>query len=127
MAELDLVGGAVEIARALKPRPDMRILSLMMGASLPALASGPYLAMLTGAECLPLGVFSLSALWAAMADGKAVSIVAPARSSRPCRRRACWTTRRWSRWCCCIRRARRRSSARPAGACSTCGPTARTV
>jgi hypothetical protein len=78
LAELDLVGAAVEIARVLKPRPDCRIVSLMMGADLPTLAAGPYLSMLTGAEFMPLGVFALSALWASLSDGKPVLLVAPA-------------------------------------------------
>jgi hypothetical protein len=78
MTETDIVAATLEVARAVKLSDDHRVLSLMMSPSLCALATGPYLAMLTGAEYLPLGLFSLSALWAGLSDGKLTTLVAPA-------------------------------------------------
>lgn len=78
MKETEIVAATVEIARLLRLSEVQRVLSLMMSPSLCALASGPYLAMLTGAEYLPLGRFSLSALWAGLSDGKQTTLVAPA-------------------------------------------------
>lgn len=78
MMEAEIVAATVDIARLVRLSEDQRVLSLMMSPSLCALATGPYLAMLTGAEYLPLGLFSLSALWAGLSDGKLTTIVAPA-------------------------------------------------
>lgn len=78
MMEKQIVAAAVEMARAARLSEDHRLLSAMMSPSLCTLASGPYLAMLTGAEYLPLGLFSLSALWAGLSDGKPTTLVAPA-------------------------------------------------
>lgn len=75
--EAALVDAAVELARLSRMSPHGRILSLMTGVTAASLASGPYLSLLTGAELLPLGVFSLSALWAGLSDGKPVCLVAP--------------------------------------------------
>jgi hypothetical protein len=77
-SESELVAGAVEIARLVRLGPHARVLSLMMTASVPGLAAGPYLALLTGAELLALGHFSLSALWAGLSDGRTTTLVAPA-------------------------------------------------
>jgi hypothetical protein len=77
-SEAELVQGAVEIARAASVNPGQRVVSLMMGHEPGALSSGVYLSLLTGAEMLPVGVFSLSALWAALSDGKPVCLAAPA-------------------------------------------------
>jgi hypothetical protein len=49
----------------------------MMGPGLLPLACGPYLGLLTGAEYMPLGVFSLSGLWAGLSDGKPACLFAP--------------------------------------------------
>ncbi len=62
--ETVLADAAVDLARVAKMGPHGRILTLMTGVTGASLASGPYLALLTGAELLPLGLFSLSALWA---------------------------------------------------------------
>lgn len=75
--EAAIVDTAVELARLARMSPHGRILSLMTGVTAASLASGPYLSLLTGAELLPLGLFSLSALWAGLSDGKPVCIVAP--------------------------------------------------
>jgi hypothetical protein len=85
MTETEIVAAAVEIARRARPSEDHRVLSLMMSPSLCALATGPYLSMLTGAEYLPLGLFSLSALWAGLSDGKPTMLVAPAEVEAPLR------------------------------------------
>jgi hypothetical protein len=76
--EASVVAAAVELGRQARITGQGRILSLMMGADLAALASGPYLAAVTGAELLPLGHFQLSALWAALAEGVPTCLVAPA-------------------------------------------------
>ncbi len=73
-----IVAAAVEMGRYLRNLGQGRIVSLMMGADLAALASGPYLAAVTGAEFMPLGHFQLSALRAALADGVPTCLIAPA-------------------------------------------------
>jgi acyl-CoA synthetase (AMP-forming)/AMP-acid ligase II len=78
MMEREIVAATVEIARVARLSDNQRLLSMMMSPSLCALATGPYLAMLTGAELLPLGLFSLSALWAGLSDGKPTTLIAPA-------------------------------------------------
>jgi hypothetical protein len=78
MHEADVFGAAVAIAQATGITSGGRVLSLMMSPSLCALASGPYLSLLSGAEYLPIGLFSLSALWSGIADEKPVTLVAPA-------------------------------------------------
>jgi non-ribosomal peptide synthetase component E (peptide arylation enzyme) len=85
MRETEIVAATVDIARVAKLSDDHRLLSMMMSPSLCALAAGPYLAMLTGAEYLPLGLFSLSALWAGLSDGKTTTLVAPAEVESPLR------------------------------------------
>lgn len=78
MNETDIFGASIQIAQATSLTSGSRILSLMTSPSLCALASGPYLALLSGAEFLPLGLFSLSALWSGIADERPVTLVAPA-------------------------------------------------
>jgi hypothetical protein len=78
MREADIFGAAVALAEATGLTSAGRVLSLMMSPSLCALASGPYLSLLSGAEYLPVGLFSLSALWSGIADEKPVTLVAPA-------------------------------------------------
>lgn len=85
MMETEIVQATVDIARVARLSEDHRVLSVMMSPSLCALAAGPYLAMLTGAEYLPLGLFSLSALWAGLSDGKSTTLVAPAEIEAPMR------------------------------------------
>jgi acyl-CoA synthetase (AMP-forming)/AMP-acid ligase II len=77
-SELDLMTATVDIARVASLGAHARVLSLMMCPSVLALATGPYLTLLSGAEYLPLGHFSLSALWAGLSDGKPTTVVAPA-------------------------------------------------
>lgn len=76
-SEPAVLDAAIDLARHARLGPHVRIISLMMGVTAGSLASGPYLSLLTGAELLALGQFSLSALWAGLADGKQASIVAP--------------------------------------------------
>ncbi len=76
--ETDIFAATVAIAREARLNTSARVLSMMMSPSLCAMATGPYLAMLSGAEYLPLGLFSLSALWAGLADGVNTCLVAPA-------------------------------------------------
>ncbi|MCU0885141.1 MAG: AMP-binding protein [Beijerinckiaceae bacterium] len=78
MAEAELMAAAVALARVTRIGTDGRLLSTMMSPGFCALASGPYLALLSGAEYLPLGLFSLSALWAGLSDGRGTTLVAPA-------------------------------------------------
>lgn len=78
LLQSDFTAAAVEIAGQARLPAEGRLVSLMMGPSLSALAAGPYLALLGGCEFLPLGLFSLSALWAGLADGKPSGVVAPA-------------------------------------------------
>lgn len=85
VSESDIVGGSVDIARVARLSQDARVLSMMTSPSFAALAAGPYLALLSGAEYLPLGLFSLSALWAGLSDGRATCLVAPASIEQPLR------------------------------------------
>jgi hypothetical protein len=78
LTESDLLASAVDIAKGMRLSEEARVLSLMTSPGVCALASGPYLALLTGAEYLPLGLFSLSALWAGLSDGRPTCLVAPA-------------------------------------------------
>lgn len=77
VSESDIMSIAVDVARAAQLSSEARVLSLMAGPSVAALACGPYLSLLTGAEFLPLGLFSLSALWGGLADGRPTVVIAP--------------------------------------------------
>ena len=77
VTETDIFAATLAIAREARLNTSARVLSMMMSPSLCALAAGPYLALLSGAEFLPLGLFSLSALWAGLADGVNTCLVAP--------------------------------------------------
>lgn len=87
LRETDLVAAAVDIARCGHLGGHSRVLSLMTSPSFLGLAAGPYLALLTGAEYLPLGLFSQSALFDALRGGRATTLVAPA-SIEPALRKA---------------------------------------
>jgi hypothetical protein len=78
VTESELLAATMEIAKGARLSQEARVLSLMTSPGLCALAAGPYLALLTGAEYLPLGLFSLSALWAGLSDGRPTCLVAPA-------------------------------------------------
>ncbi|MCO4054583.1 MAG: AMP-binding protein [Bosea sp.] len=77
LTESDLLAAAMEIAKETRLSQEGRVLSLMTSPGLCALAAGPYLALLTGAEYMPLGLFSLSALWAGLSDGRPTCLIAP--------------------------------------------------
>ncbi len=84
--ETDIFAATLAIAREGRLNTNARVLSMMMSPSLCALAAGPYLALLSGAEYLPLGLFSLSALWAGLADGVNTCLVGPASTERALRK-----------------------------------------
>jgi hypothetical protein len=77
VSERDILGKALDISRLLKPLASSRIVTTLVGGDLAALASGPGMAMLTGVELLPLGLFSLGDLQACIAGGRSVHIVLP--------------------------------------------------
>lgn len=77
MSERDVLGKALEISRLLKPLSSSRIVTTLVGGDLAALASGPGMAMLTGVELLPLGLFNLGDLQACVAGGRNVHLVLP--------------------------------------------------
>ncbi len=75
--ERDVLGKALELSRLLKPVTSSRIVTTLVGGDLAALASGPGMAMLTGVELLPLGLFSLGDLQACIEGGRHVHLVLP--------------------------------------------------
>lgn len=77
LSERDLLSAALDISRLLKPLSSSRIVTTLVGGDLAALASGPGMAMLTGVELLPLGLFSLGDLQACIAGGRNVHLVLP--------------------------------------------------
>lgn len=77
VSERDVLGKALEISRLLKPMASSRIVTTLVGGDLAALASGPAMAMLTGVELLPLGLFSLGDLQACIEGGRNVHLVLP--------------------------------------------------
>lgn len=77
ISERDLLGKALEISRTLKPMTSSRIVTSLVGGDLAALASGPGMAMLTGVELLPLGLFHLGDLQACIEGGRNVHLVLP--------------------------------------------------
>lgn len=77
ISERALLGKALEISRTLKPATSSRIVTALIGGDLAALASGPGMALLTGVELLPLGLFSLGDLQACMEGGRSVHLVLP--------------------------------------------------
>lgn len=77
VSERELLGKALDISRLLKPMASSRIVTTLVGGDLAALASGPAMAMLTGVELLPLGLFSLGDLQACMEGGRNVHLVLP--------------------------------------------------
>ncbi|TQI76985.1 AMP-binding enzyme [Bosea sp. AK1] len=77
LPERELLGKALDISRALKPTVSSRIVTTLVGGDLAALASGPGMAMLSGLELLPLGLFSLGDLEACIEGGRSVHLVLP--------------------------------------------------
>lgn len=77
VSEREVLGKALEISRLLKPMASSRIVTTLVGGDLAALASGPAMAMLTGVELLPLGLFSLGDLQACIEGGRNVHLVLP--------------------------------------------------
>ncbi|PZO00173.1 MAG: hypothetical protein DCF30_10145 [Hyphomicrobiales bacterium] len=77
VSERDLLARALDISRLLKPMDSSRIVTTLVGGDLAALASGPAMALLTGVELLPLGLFSLGDLQACMEGGRNVHLVLP--------------------------------------------------
>ena len=77
LEERQLLATALDISRLLKPMENSRIVSAMIGGDLASLAAGPAMALLTGVEFLPLGLFSLGDLQACMEGGRHVHLVLP--------------------------------------------------
>ncbi|PTM42931.1 AMP-binding protein [Bosea sp. 124] len=77
VSERDVLGKALEISRLLKPMASSRIVTTLVGGDLAALASGPAMALLTGVELLPLGLFNLGDLQACIEGGRNVHLVLP--------------------------------------------------
>lgn len=77
LSERDLLGKALELSRLLKPELSARIVTALVGGDLAALASGPGIALLTGIELLPLGLFHLGDLHACFEGGRQVHLVLP--------------------------------------------------
>ncbi len=76
--EKEVLAKALEISRVLKPLASSRIITTLIGADLAALATGPGIALLTGVELLPLGLFALDDLRACLEGGRMVHLVVPA-------------------------------------------------
>lgn len=77
ISERALLSRALEISRLLKPLASSRIITTLVGGDLAALASGPGMAILTGVELLPLGLFSLGDLHACLEGGRKAHLVLP--------------------------------------------------
>ncbi|TCR66680.1 AMP-binding protein [Bosea sp. BK604] len=77
ISERELLGKALEISRVLKPMSSSRIVTTMVGGDLATLASGPGMAILTGVELLPMGLFSLGDLHACLEGGRTAHLVVP--------------------------------------------------
>lgn len=77
LPERELLAAALDLSRALKPLISARIVTTLVGSDLAALASGPAMALLTGVELLPLGLFDLGDLRACITGGRAVHLVIP--------------------------------------------------
>ena len=78
IGEKEVLAKALEISRMLKPLASSRVVTTMAGADLAALATGPGIALLTGVELLPLGLFVLDDLRACLEGGRMVHLVVPA-------------------------------------------------
>lgn len=77
VSERELLGKALDISRLLKPMASSRVITTLVGGDLAALAAGPAMAILTGVELLPLGLFSLGDLHACLEGGRKAHLVVP--------------------------------------------------
>lgn len=77
LSERELLGKALELSRLLRPELSARIVTTLVGGDLAALASGLGVALLTGIELLPLGLFALGDLHACFEAGRPVHLVLP--------------------------------------------------
>lgn len=77
ISERDLLAKALDISRLLKPLASSRIVTTMVGGDLATLASGPAMAILTGVELLPLGLFNLGDLHACLDGGRKAHLIVP--------------------------------------------------
>jgi hypothetical protein len=78
VSEKEVLVKALEISRVLKPLASSRLITTLVGGDLAALATGPGIALLTGVELLPLGLFVLDDLRACLEGGRMVHLVIPA-------------------------------------------------
>lgn len=78
VSEKEVLVKALEISRVLKPLASSRLITTLVGGDLAALATGPGIALLTGVELLPLGLFVLDDLRACTEGGRMVHLVIPA-------------------------------------------------
>jgi hypothetical protein len=78
LMETAVLDAGLQMVQALGISPDARIASTLLGAGLPALATGLAAALLSGAEFMPLGLFSLYGLESSLSGGRKVHLVAPA-------------------------------------------------
>ncbi|MEN5081528.1 AMP-binding protein [Bosea sp. TWI1241] len=78
LPEREVLAAALEISRLLKPLASSRVVTTLVGSDLAALATGPGMALLTGVELLPLGLFMLEDLRACLEGGRTVHLVIPA-------------------------------------------------
>lgn len=77
VTEKEVLAKALEISRVLKPLASSRVITTLVGGDLAALATGPGIALLTGVELLPLGLFALDDLRACLEGGRMVHLVVP--------------------------------------------------
>ncbi len=77
VSERAILGKALEISRLLKPMASSRIVTTLVGGDLAALATGPGMALMTGVELLPLGLFSLGDLQACIEGGRSAHLILP--------------------------------------------------
>lgn len=77
ITEKTVLAKALEVSRVLKPLASSRVVTTLVGGDLAALATGPGIALLTGVELLPLGLFMLDDLRACMEGGRMVHLVIP--------------------------------------------------
>lgn len=78
LSEASVLEAGLKVVQALEIAPDSRILTTQLGADLPALATGLAAALLSGAEYMPSGLFSLAGLEAGLQGDRKTHLVAPA-------------------------------------------------
>lgn len=77
VTEHDVLSAALSVSRTLKPLVSARIVTTLVGGDVASLATGPAMALLTGIELLPLGLFDLGELRACIASGRPAHLVIP--------------------------------------------------